>query len=310
MENNPSNKSKHAFCVMAHDDAYCLKTLIKLIDSSDTDIFLHIDKKSSLLKNNKFRTDKSRLIILDEKERVNVNWGGLSQVKAEINLFRKALDTDNYRYIHLLSGADLPLKPIEKIINFYNNLPPKENIVNFSYGETIDSNVEFKTLFFHPFVEYQRYRKDGNPLHSIQDFGAKLIRNLFVKIQKIIKFQRDWKNLVVKKGSQWVSITPKFARYLVQQEKFILKRFKGVICPDEIFIHTMIYNSEFRNTIHDYDNKNNESIRLIDWKRGFPYVWKINDKDELLNCKALFARKFSSSVDKEIIDVISKSINN
>ena len=33
-------------------------------------------------------------------------------------------------------------------------------------------------------------------------------------------------------------------------------------------------------------------MRLIDWKRGNPYVWTIADKEELEQSNRLFARKF------------------
>ena len=35
-------------------------------------------------------------------------------------------------------------------------------------------------------------------------------------------------------------------------------------------------------------------MRLIDWKRGRPYVFRLNDFDEIINSPAMFARKFSS----------------
>ena len=37
---------KHAYLIMAHNEPYILEKLLKLIDYSDNDIFLHIDKKS------------------------------------------------------------------------------------------------------------------------------------------------------------------------------------------------------------------------------------------------------------------------
>jgi len=48
----------------------------------------------------------------------------------------------------------------------------------------------------------------------------------------------------------------------------------------------------------------NNALRHIDWNRGLPYVWHKNDYNELINCNDLFARKFSSEVDRDIIDLI------
>ena len=44
--------------------------------------------------------------------------------------------------------------------------------------------------------------------------------------------------------------------------------------------------------------------RFIDWNRGQPYTFKLEDFDLIMNSGCFFARKFSSKVDKNIIDKI------
>lgn len=233
----------------------------------------------------------------------------MSLVKATLLVMKTALKSGNYSYLHLLSGADLPLKTPEQIHSYFENVEKGTNFVSFSHGEAIRQNVEYKTRYYHPFVEYQRFRKDGNLFHALQDFSAKALRKIAVMFQKSVGFKRKWNDIQLRKGSNWVSVTSDFARYLVERENYILKRFRGVICTDEIFIHTLIYNSPFRDTIQDYDNKLDESIRNIDWNRGSPYVWREEDFDELVNGGSLFARKFSSNVDQGIIDKIAAHLN-
>ena len=53
-----------------------------------------------------------------------------------------------------------------------------------------------------------------------------------------------------------------------------------------------------------FNNYNYDSKRYIDWKRGNPYTFRKEDFNNLINSKALFARKFDLSVDKEIVDMI------
>lgn len=48
--------------------------------------------------------------------------------------------------------------------------------------------------------------------------------------------------------------------------------------------------------------------RLIDWQRGNPYVFKMQDFDLIKNSPAMFARKFDMDVDSEIIDKVLQSI--
>ena len=51
------------------------------------------------------------------------------------------------------------------------------------------------------------------------------------------------------------------------------------------------------------------NMRLIDWDRGNPYVWKSEDIDEILQSNKLFARKLSSTESRNLINSLSE-INN
>lgn len=301
------NEHKHAYCIIAHQDPFLLKTLISLIDDPRNEIFLLFDKKSKGLHKEHYTVKNSRLHIIPFSDSINIRWGGLSQVKAELILFKNALYKSKFRFLHLLSGADLPLRSQNYIHDFFNSIPENTNFVTFSHGDSIEKNVEFKTRYYHPFVEFQQFRKDGNLCHWFQDGFSKTIRKISVTTQKIVNFRRNWKNLEIKKGSNWVTISSDFTKFLVENEDFILNKFKGVICADEIFLHTLLYNSSFKDTIYDYNNQR-PSIRKIDWERGSPYVWKKDDFNELIISEAIFARKFSSDKDKEIIEMIAKKI--
>lgn len=48
-------------------------------------------------------------------------------------------------------------------------------------------------------------------------------------------------------------------------------------------------------------------VRLIDWKRGNPYVFRKDDFEMIRSSPAMFARKFSLDVDSDIVDMILNS---
>lgn len=56
------------------------------------------------------------------------------------------------------------------------------------------------------------------------------------------------------------------------------------------------------------DTKTSDMLRHIDWIRGNPYTFTINDKEELLSSNNLFARKFSTSKDTDIINLLQNVI--
>ena len=68
----------------------------------------------------------------------------------------------------------------------------------------------------------------------------------------------------------------------------------------------LIENSEFKNNLYfpNEDSDYRSCMRHIDWKRGNPYVFKIDDFDELINSPCMFARKFDINTDRKICEKI------
>ena len=52
----------------------------------------------------------------------------------------------------------------------------------------------------------------------------------------------------------------------------------------------------------------NCSLRHIDWEKGKPYTFQMEDYEELMNTEDLFARKFDEQIDLRIIDMILSAI--
>ena len=105
--------------------------------------------------------------------------------------------------------------------------------------------------------------------------------------------------MIMYKGSQWFSITHELVEEVLKEEKFIKKFFHKSYCPDELFVNVIVMNDKTQ-----IINPNN-NLRYIDWKRGIPYVWKLEDYEELICNEALFARKFTCETNEGKI-LISK----
>lgn len=283
---------KHAYMIIAHNQFELLEILIKMLDDKRNDIFVHIDAK---LQNFDFESFKripqhSRIIFTD---RISITWGDFSQVQAEMILLKSAVqneEKDNpYSYFHLLSGVDLPIKTNDEIHKFFDINKGKE-FIHFSENEPSHAFVN-RIKYYHIF------RKKRNLFFKILAQSA-------LKIQKLIGVNRLKKNnLIVQKGTNWFSITADFAKYVVSKSNEIEKMFNYSYCCDEVFLQTIFVNSPFKNNLLMPNCNNNQlaCARLIDWNRGNPYVFKIDDYDEIISSKAMFARKFSFNEDKEII---------
>ncbi len=292
------NNTKDAYLILAHKMDYTFDTLIELLDDEKNDIYIHMDKKNKFFEEEPIRNriKKSNVFFVN---RVKCNWGGFSLVKAELNLLKESTKK-NYRYYHLISGQDLPLKSQNEIYSFFEENYGKQ-FIGFQEEKF---KFQKRVKYYYPFQEILG-RKAFKTVHG------KLMSKPILKLQDLFKIYRN-KNINFQKGTQWISITDQFAKYIVNKEQEIDKVFKNTYCSDEIVIQTLFINSEFKNDLYSnkYNDQKNTIKRYIDWNRGTPYVWKKEDFDELINSGALFARKFDESIDKDIIVQIKNYIKN
>ncbi len=281
---------KHAFLIIAHTDYYVLRVLVSLLDRIDCDIYILFDKKSSPCEG--LQTTHSRLYILNG---IDIRWGHTSQIKAEMLLFETALNNGSYLYYHLLSGIDLPIKPMEQILSFFEKNQGKE-FVGFVPDGTWE---ETKVTKFHFFIKY--YRMGG--------LIGKQVARLRFHMEKIINQCIQRPEYQFKKGSNWVSITEGFCRFLVGKKSWILRRFRYTFCADEIFLQTVLWNSPYKKQIYSLGDEFVASQREIVWKHGedHPHIWgsSPNDTFFLRESTKMFARKFSSEYAQIIQTVIS-----
>lgn len=288
---------KHAYLIIAHNEYPVLEALLSMLDNELNDVFLHVDKRAGELfqQVSSFKMKRAGFYLL--KNRMKVHWGDISQVKVEYLLFETALERGSYAYYHLMSGVDLPIKGQDVIHAFFSEHAGKE-FVGFWQGAFHERDLDRKVLRYHLFTK--RFKGGHIFLHS----ASSISRNIVLSLQKVSRYRRS-RELEFKKGPNWVSVTQAFVEYLVEKKPFVLKRFRFTLCPDEIFLQTVLWNSPFRERIYSLEDADTGSRRLIDWERGKPYIWQNKDYEELMRSDMLFARKFSSA-DMEMIDKIRR----
>ncbi len=285
--------NKHAYLIMAHNDFYILEKLLLLLDDARNDIYLHIDKK---VKNFDFNYIKSLVknANIYFVHPIDVRWGSYRQILCELNLLSEAIKVQ-HKYYHFISGVDLPLKSQDQIHSFFDN--SNKEFVEYDNDDMIEDAFLDRIKYYHIGVNFIRSKNK-----FVSKFCA-FIRYRFINIQKKLGVNRLKKcNMVFQKGPNWFSITHELACFIVSK-KNILSHFKYSYCADELFVQTIVANSKYKDKIY-LENGTSCLRRFIDWDRGNPYVFKKDDYKALKNSNCFFARKFSSSTDKEIIDKI------
>lgn len=291
--------NKQAILIMYHNDYNILEKLLKQIDNKYFDIYLHVDKKVK-----KFDFEKTKKLLQKSNiffvKRLNVKWSTFSQIECELNLLKESTK-NNYSYYHLISGNDLLLKDSNEIYDFFTKQKEKEFIA-YTNLESISEQELERIKYYHILNKNRRHQNK-----IIRILSTKIYYKL-VSIQKKMKINRLKNvNLQFRKGANWFSITNNLAKYVLTKEKEIHKIYKYSNCADELFLQTIAYNSEFKENIyHESPDEHQNIKRHIDWKRGEPYTFKIEDYEELFRSNCFFARKFSSETDAEIIDKLAQ----
>ncbi|RHL12616.1 MULTISPECIES: beta-1,6-N-acetylglucosaminyltransferase [Bacteroides] len=289
---------KHAYLIIAHNEYPVLRALLSMLDDERNDIYLHIDHRSTELyeKIRSLQMQRAKLHILSTRNKVY--WGDLSQVETEYLLLETALTQEVYSYYHLLSGTDLPIQTQDYIHSFFQINTGKE-FVGYWSDNKHQKDLKRKISRYYFFTKH--LKRNNSKWHVI----TAPCHNLALIAQKVVHFHRK-QEVEFRKGSQWFSITHNFCLYLLKKKPFVLRRFRYTLCPDEIFVQTLLWNSPFKKNIYNIEDNNIGSMRLIDWNRGDPYTWKIQDYTELVNSDKLFARKFSSQ-EEELIKLIEST---
>lgn len=149
----------------------------------------------------------------------------------------------------------MPIKSQEEIHRYFEM--NEKNYVAFYRPE-----MKYDTLF-----DYKIYHIP---------FKKYVLIRLSRRLQRFLRIDRIKKSkMKYMKGSQWFSITDDAAKYVVSKEKRILLMFSYTRCPDEVFLQTILYNSQFRDTLNtDYQDikyrtllseKTMANLRMIDW---------------------------------------------
>lgn len=295
---------KHAYLIMAHNNFDLLQKELCLLDDERNDIFVHIDKKAKNV-DLAYITEKVKKAKVFFISRRSIKWAAYSSIQCEIDLLKAAVEEGKHAYYHLLSGADLPLQSQCEIYAFFEEHEGKEFV---SFDRPVPREQDMKRIRKYYFFQNIYGRNRRNPF-CILLFA---VDKVFAKFQDMLKMDRYRKveNFNIQKGPNWFSITQDLACTVIEKERWIRKYFRYTRSGDEVFLQTLVNSSQYKQKLYQngYTKQINACLRKIDWARGKPYTWQLQDYEELMQSGCLFARKFDPKVDAEIIEKIVRDV--
>lgn len=277
-----------AHLILAHNRPLQLERLVKRLIYPETDIYIHLDKKSDLTK---FVHLESLPNVFFISKRTKVTWGDYSMVTATLESMEQILNTPHqYCHINLLSGQDYPLKGAAEIQRFLFSNSGKTFMKSFSIYEDWKEAIERLTKYH--FGEYNYPFK-----YKIQGV-----------LNKILPHKKLPNNLNAYGLSQWVTIAPEHARYVInylKENRAVERFFKMTWGADELVFQTILLNSIWK------DHIVNEYLRYIKFPKGGsrPIVFTMEDAEDLMVSERFYARKFDIDIDRDVLDYIDAAID-
>lgn len=276
---------KHAYLIMAHTNFQQLTQLLKALDHPRNALYIHVDRKvKHYPKQQLLQTCLHASVTFTD--RLHVSWGGFSQIKVELLLFQKAFDNGPYAYYHLLSGLDYPLRPISEILAFFD-AHQGYNFVEVNDNKQVTHPKRFELRYAQYHLLQDTFGMKHKTFFKYLDFGSCLI-------QRFLGIQRS-KNISMKSGANWVSITNELVAYLLTNKPKIRHLFKKSYCCDELFIPTLIWPTKFMATLY-HNGDSTASLRYADYRwidgQSTPKTLDITDFDRIQASQRLFGRKF------------------
>ena len=245
-----------------------------MLDDPRNDIYIHFDKIVKVFP--EISTRFSKLEVL--KNRVNVIWGDVSQIRAEYALFRASFQKGKYTYYHLISGTHFPLKSNDDLHRWFDSCNGACVLRQVPLDE---EEIQMRFGLYHFFMRH---------LISKNKFVNKAYHlgwRAMLSIQKRLGIKRDT-SFIKGKASQWCSLNEDAVSLLLKNEKIAEKQFRRSFCCDEFFVCSMIEDSGIPII---YDNR----ICYVDFVWTTPKYFTEDDFQMLMDTGAFFFRKMSDS---------------
>ena len=293
---------KHAILILAHKDFDQVRHLIDYF-KRDCYVYVHIDRKAAITE------DELRLIdsmpqVRAVYRKYKVHWGGFSILKTELFLLRQVLKDGDCDYVHLISGQDYPIKPLDEFLSFFEKNKGKEYIRFANIPNPKWDNYSFAR--FQYYYPYDFINKNSADAINIARRIIQWERKLGIKRRIPDHFEHLYGS------SQWFSITKEAAIVIVNYTKrhpAFYNRARWTFASEEYYIATVLVNLMSHEKIIATD------LRFIRWKNENGNC-PANLGPEHFHCLAemqqfLFARKIDyKGSSSSLIPLIDKYLIN
>ncbi|MEH2271097.1 MAG: beta-1,6-N-acetylglucosaminyltransferase [Nostoc sp.] len=295
-----------AYIILAHNSPDQLARLIYKLNTDDVSFFIHIDKKADSKIYHQVFTQFNELSNVFFVKRYNSAWGSFDAVRASLEGIKSIVETGTYfDYVIHLSGQDYLINSNTQIRNFLQENKGREFLEYFPlpYSKWTGGGLRR--------IEYWHIRWNDNDfcIPEKREFKSPIASLLYSFMILLLPKKRKLpQGFALYGGSAFWCLSGECVKYIndfVKQNPKFVNRFNFTSLADELFYQILILNSPFK------DKVVNNNMRYIDWSEVNAYHPRILEKkdfEKIRQSEKLFARKFDTSKDSDILDMIDKMI--
>jgi len=280
-----------AYLIFAHIRLYQLVSLVSALDSPNACFIIHIDKKAKGYR--EFIDNSSAQSLLGNprvsflEPRQNVRWGAYSLNEVCLCALKEALKTPSVVRFKSLSGTDFPIRPTREI----------EDIL-------LD---DLKAIFLTGTRPRNwRIQARTEQYWFVDTFRNHYLAHYFARGQRLLGIKRKHPpGVPVFKGSMWWCLNRDAASYVLE---FLASRpdverfFRRSGIADESLIPSILQTSPFwKDVVQD-----SQVFARFQPGSANPNELESIDLPEVLSSVKLFARKFNTSKNPGILEIVDE----
>lgn len=301
------------YLILAHKNPLQLSRMIERLDDGASKFFIHLDAKTPI---EPFAAclEGAHIRFIDKRERCV--WGDFSIVQATIHLM-EAASKEQGLFI-LMSGQDYPIQSqgyinafleSNKEFDFIEIEPleekwkPKMVKDKLEHYHILHSEERGHSNCYAPFSHCSVFQKLRTLTHLLKGrLSRKNFRLLCSLPKRVAPFERQYA------GSQFWAFSERtfytILNYIREHKAALEGYYKYTSSPDEIYFHSVLMDLVAK----DSTIKLKEQITYVNYFRK-NNVFITEDSEKLTSAKGkLFARKFDTDIDIEILNLIDKTM--
>lgn len=294
--------------ILAHHQPNALVRLLDSLKAPWAHAFVHIDLKADREPFEQALRSRNDCTLLEKNLSVSIFWAGYSMVEATLRLLHRAYQhPQHFERFSLLSGVDLPIKPLDVIAD---RLSGSDEIIRVDRILDPLGKTDFDRR------ANRVYLGDGpllNPRSKIP-----LLPRLVRRLEAVLP-NGPYPHLPIFYGPQWWSLTREAIDAVfsfVDHQPEVMRWFKRTRCPDEMVFQTILKcsvraeNISYDLTRGDQDHEPTlNGSHFADWskpKPDRPAALTLEHLPLLLESEALFGRKFDSERSLSLIAALQE----